>query len=92
MYLLRGVSGLTAPVLIQKYNLKWLLCYTQCEESKLLKTNSLLSISDQIVQLIAWPIGTMVISTMTCGTMGSKGSFYLCSWSVPIFFYHCHKA
>ena len=105
------VSGLTAPVLIQKYNLKWLLCYSQSgkilllfvlcifvpvfndsglwfvfllisflafldgwaapvrnalvpnlvEESKLLKTNSLLSISDQIVQLIAWPIGSTLM-------------------------------
>ncbi|WHY75569.1 MFS transporter [Neobacillus sp. WH10] len=31
------------------------------EENKLVKTNSLLSISDQIVQLIAWPIGSILL-------------------------------
>ncbi|WML60231.1 MFS transporter [Neobacillus sp. PS2-9] len=31
------------------------------DESKLLKTNSLLSISDQLVQLIAWPIGSILL-------------------------------
>lgn len=34
------------------------------EESKLVKTNSLLSISDQIVQLIAWPIGSILLVSM----------------------------
>ncbi|WP_176699862.1 MFS transporter [Neobacillus massiliamazoniensis] len=31
------------------------------EDSKLVKTNSLLAISDQVVQLIAWPIGSILL-------------------------------
>ncbi|WP_312471522.1 MFS transporter [Neobacillus sp.] len=37
------------------------------EESKLVKTNSLLSISDQIVQLIAWPIGSILLVSLGAG-------------------------
>ncbi|WP_052353839.1 MFS transporter [Neobacillus jeddahensis] len=105
------ISGLLAPLVINKYGLKSILVYTQCgktlfmlflcltvahmkidwlfmiyllicliafldgwatparnalvpslvDESKLVKTNSLLSISDQIVQLISWPIGSILL-------------------------------
>jgi MFS family permease len=34
------------------------------EDDKLVKINSLLSISDQIVQLIAWPIGSILLVTL----------------------------
>jgi len=105
------ISGLLAPLVINKYKLKSILFFSQSgktlfllvlcistvvnengllfwiylliclisfldgwasparnalvpslvEESNLVKTNSLLSISDQIVQLIAWPIGSILL-------------------------------
>lgn len=107
------VSGLLAPLIINKYRLKSILVFSQCwktilllilcvfvvtleasglfflyllialvsfldgwatparnalvpglvEESILVKTNSLLSISDQVIQLIAWPIGSIFLVT-----------------------------
>lgn len=107
------VSGLLAPLIINRYRLKSILVYSQCgktilllilcvfvvtlgatglfflyllislisfldgwasparnalvpslvEESILVKTNSLLSISDQVIQLIAWPIGSIFLVT-----------------------------
>ena len=111
------ISGLLAPLVINKYKLKAILFFSQCgktflllvlcitavvfkdgwlfwiyllicfisfldgwasparnalvpslvEESKLVKTNSLLSISDQIVQLIAWPIGSILLVALGAG-------------------------
>ncbi|MFF2450646.1 MFS transporter [Neobacillus sp. NPDC058068] len=108
------ISGLLAPLVINKYRLKSILFYSQSgktillllltisaaaiktgglfwvylficlisfldgwasparnalvpslvEEGKLVKTNSLLSISDQIVQLIAWPIGSILLVSL----------------------------
>jgi MFS family permease len=105
------ISGLLAPLLINKFKLKSILTYSQTgktillfllcinvsildekllfliylmislisfldgwasparnalipslvEESKLVKTNSLLSISDQVIQLITWPIGSILL-------------------------------
>jgi MFS family permease len=37
------------------------------DERELVKTNSLLSISDQIVQLISWPIGSILLVTLGSG-------------------------
>lgn len=105
------VSGLIAPLIINKYKLKSILFYSQTgktvfllilciaalqvhfenlfliyilicfigfldgwasparnalvpnliEESRLVKTNSLLAITDQVVQLISWPIGSILL-------------------------------
>ena len=105
------ISGLLAPLIINKFKLKSILSYSQTgktvlllllcfggatmgeerlvwiyllicfisfldgwasparnalipslvDESRLVKINSLLSISDQIVQLIAWPIGSILL-------------------------------
>jgi MFS family permease len=113
------ISGLLAPLMINKYRLKSILFYSQggktillfvltisaamfktgglfwiylliclisfldgwasparnalvpslVEEGKLVKTNSLLSISDQIVQLIAWPIGSILLVSLGAGTI-----------------------
>ncbi|WHY84186.1 MFS transporter [Neobacillus novalis] len=113
------ISGLLAPLVINKYRLKSILFYSQSgktillllltisaatiktgglfwvylficlisfldgwasparnalvpslvEEGKLVKTNSLLSISDQIVQLIAWPIGSILLVSMGAGNI-----------------------
>ncbi|QCJ43024.1 MFS transporter [Bacillus sp. S3] len=108
------ISGLLAPLIINKYKLKSILFFSQCgktllllgmcllagnvnagwlfeiylliclisfldgwasparnalvpslvEQSKLMKTNSLLAISNQIVQLIAWPIGSILLVSL----------------------------
>ncbi len=108
------ISGLIAPLVINKYKLKSILFYSQSgktllllvmslsvtilegrflvlfylliclisfldgwasparnalvpslvDERELVKTNSLLSLSDQIVQLIAWPIGSILLVSL----------------------------
>ncbi|MFJ5715323.1 MFS transporter [Neobacillus sp. NPDC093127] len=113
------ISGLLAPLVINKYRLKSILFYSQSgktillfvltisaatfkmgglfwiylliclisfldgwasparnamvpslvEEGKLVKTNSLLSISDQIVQLVAWPIGSILLVSLGAGNI-----------------------
>jgi MFS family permease len=124
------ISGLLAPLIINKYNLKSVLVYSQIgktflllglcfiavfihletlfviyllicivsfldgwasparnalvpsfvDENKLIKTNSLLVISDQVVQLVAWPIGGILLVTWGAeNILWLSLSLYVCS-------------
>ncbi|MBO0962070.1 MFS transporter [Neobacillus sp. MM2021_6] len=131
------ISGILAPLVINKYKLKSILVYSQSgktlllfvlclfalhfesdglfwiyvlicfisfldgwasparnalvpsmvEESKLVQINSILSISDQIVQLIAWPFGSILLVAMGAGKiLWLTFSLYLlatvCMWLI----------